>query len=125
MPQILSTEKTQSQLPPGLPPHDSFRELGAYIIPDRTAVAAFVSEHRLGDLLLEARGPLDLAFGPQAAKSLRLVCDDEGFETLFCLVSLSDSPEHALEARASFDRAWWLERCATVSGRLNFDFELA
>jgi hypothetical protein len=109
----------------GLTPPDPMSDLETtYVIADRPTVSAFISEHQLGGLLFEARAFLDAAFGPQTAKSLRLVCDDEGFDTLFCLISMPADPERALEARASFDRMFWLDRCATVDGKLNFDFEL-
>jgi hypothetical protein len=126
MPETISAEKTMAAVPPaGRVPSDSLKDLDrTYVIEDRAAVADFISEHQLGGLLQEASAPLDAAFGSQAAKLLRLVCDDEGFATLFCLVSMPGGLERALDARATFDRTWWLDRCAAVAGKLNFDFEL-
>jgi hypothetical protein len=57
-------------------------------------------------------------------KVLRLVEDDEGARTLFCFVVFDGQLSEAMRALKSFDESWWLERCAQVAGKLNFDFEL-
>ncbi|MGO9271641.1 MAG: hypothetical protein ACLQOO_15485 [Terriglobia bacterium] len=96
----------------------------AYQIEDYREVAAFVEQNQLRRLLLEARGPLRDAFGPGAIKTLRLVRDGEGFETLFCLVMVSGEARKARRALRSFDEHWWLARLEQAGGKLNFDFEL-
>jgi hypothetical protein len=95
-----------------------------YVFEERARVAEFVERNRLRSLLAEAREPLVAAFGERAVKKLSLVEDDEGSETLFCSVGVSGSLDEARRALRSFDQGWWLDRCANVSGKLNFDFEL-
>lgn len=96
----------------------------AYIFEDRPAVTAFIRVNRLRGLLIQATKPLADAFGEMARKTLRLVTDDEGSETLFCLVMVSGEMADAQHALECFDREWWLARCALRAGLLNFDFEL-
>jgi len=96
----------------------------AYQIEHYREVAAFVEQHRLRGLLLGARGPLRDAFGRAPIKTLRLVRDAEGSETLFCLIMVSGEPRKARRALRSFDERWWLARLEQAAGKLNFDFEL-
>lgn len=96
----------------------------AYVFEDRSAVAAFIGENRLRGLLLQARGPLAAAFGEAAVKTLRLVRDDEGFRTLFCLVMVPGDMQEARRALRLFDQQWWVDGCGQAAGKLNFDFEL-
>lgn len=95
-----------------------------YVIEDRYAVAGFLAENWLGSLLLEAQGPLDSSFGAAAMKTLRLVRDDEGLTTLFCLVMVPGNMEEARGALRIFDQLWWIDRCGRTVGKLNFDIEL-
>jgi hypothetical protein len=95
-----------------------------YVIADRDAVARFIEENRLRGLLMQARDPLNAAFGENAVKTLSLERDDEGFETLFCLVMTEGAMQGAKQALRRFDQQWWLSRAGQVAGRLNFDFEL-
>jgi len=96
----------------------------AYVIEDRPAVARFMEEHRLHGLLLQAREPLKSIFGPKSIKTLSIVSDDEGFETLFCVVITSGDLQQNRQALRTFDRQWWLSRAGQATGRLNFDFKL-
>jgi len=94
-----------------------------YVIEDRFGVLDFIREHNLNDVLLQAREPLDAAFGPQTRKVLRLVHDpDDGSASLFCLALTPSDVGSGLEARWAFERDWWTERCGAAIG-LNFDFE--
>jgi hypothetical protein len=95
-----------------------------YVFEDRAAVAAFIGRTRLLQILLEARDPLNAAFGEAAVKKLTLMEDDEGFETLFCLILIPGDMRQAKLALKSFDERWWLARSSYVGGKLNFDFEL-
>jgi hypothetical protein len=95
-----------------------------YVFEDRAAVAAFIERTRLLRVLLEARDPLNAAFGEAAVKKLTLMEDDEGFETLFCLILIPGDMRQAKVALKSFDERWWLARSSDVGGKLNFDFEL-
>jgi hypothetical protein len=95
-----------------------------YVIDDRSAVAGFIERNRLRGLLLSARDPLNDAFGEASVKKLKLIRDDEGFETLFCLVLVSCDLAAARHALRSFDQRWWLRHSDQAAGRLNFDFEL-
>jgi len=128
---------SESPLPAGLgdafwrevrtqvPPDPGIRGLDdAYVIADRPNVAAFIARNRLRGLLLQAAGPLNVAFGPPSVKVLSLVTDDEGSQTLFCLVLASADLETARHSLEVFDRIWWLSHCHEVAGILNFDFEL-
>jgi hypothetical protein len=96
----------------------------AYVFEDRSVVAEFIRRNRLRGLLLQAVKPLHDAFGETAIKVLRLVTDDEGSETLFCLVMTSEELADAQDALRCFDEHWWLSRCDLRAGLLNFDFEL-
>lgn len=95
-----------------------------YVFEDRRAVNAFIVEHRLRGLLDAAFEPLNEAFGDATLKTLKIVTDDEGSQTLFCLVQVVASVEDAHWSLAAFDERWWLARCGAVAGKLNFDFEL-
>src|SRR5258708_7686011 len=54
-----------------------------YVFENRRSVVEFFTEHRaVESLLLQAREALDRCFGQQATKTLKLVFDDEGGETL-------------------------------------------
>jgi hypothetical protein len=94
-----------------------------YVIENRPAVGAFIDKYGLRGLLLQAVNPLNEAFGHAAIKVLSLITDDEGFQTLFCLVPVTDDLEVAKRSLDSFDE-WWLLNCGREAGRLNFDFEL-
>ena len=95
-----------------------------YVFEHRRAVNAFILEHRLRALLAAASEPLNEAFGDETIKTLKIVTDDEGSQTLFCLVQVAASVEEARQSLAAFDELWWLARCGPVAGKLNFDFEL-
>jgi hypothetical protein len=95
-----------------------------YVFEERARVGGFVQRNRLRNLLLEARDPLIATFGETAVRKLSVVEDDEGSETLFCSIGVSGSLDEARRALTSFDQGWWLDRCANVSRKLNFDFEL-
>lgn len=96
----------------------------AYVIEGRPAVDSFIKNNRLRGLLLQAINPLDRAFGKAAIKSLMLACDDEGAQTLYCLITISSDLHSARRALAVFDHEWWLKYCGLAAGQLNFDFEL-
>ena len=95
-----------------------------YVIENRAAVEGYLERNRVQGVLLEAEAPLNSTFGPKTIKLLRLLCDDEGFETLFCLLLVHGDLRQAQEALRRFDEGWWLTRGALFAGRLNFDFEL-
>jgi hypothetical protein len=97
----------------------------AYSISDPESIDAFLRNNRSAiSLLKEAPAALSAAFGRKASKTLRLVEDDEGAQALFCFVAFAGSLADAIDALKSFDENWWLDRCAQVAGKLNFDFEL-
>ncbi len=113
------------RLKPEVPPDSALKGLeDAYVIDDRSAVAAFIEQNRLRGLLVQAREPLNAAFGEAAVKTLTLIDDDEGFNTLFCLIVVSGDMHEARLALGSFDQRWWLARSDQAAGKLNFDFEL-
>lgn len=95
-----------------------------YVIDNRSAVAAFIIQNRIRGLLLQAREPLNAAFGKGPLKKLTLVTDDEGSKTLFCLVRVPGDMQEARRALRSFDQRWWLGRSTQAAAKLNFDFEL-
>jgi hypothetical protein len=96
----------------------------AYVMENRRAVSAFIEESRLRGLLSQALGALDASFGKAAIKKLTLMCDDEGFQALSCLVLVPGDMQEARRALRSFDQQWWLTHSEHAAGRLNFDFEL-
>lgn len=106
-------------------PDSGLKELeDGYVIDDRPAVAAFIGQNRLRGILQQAREPLDAAFGEATVKKLTLTEDDEGFETLFCLILIPGDMPKARLALKSFDEQWWLARSGLAGGKLNFDIEL-
>lgn len=118
-------DKTQAEIPPSQPQDVALKELERlYVLEDCSAVASFIRQNRLLELLLEARDPLNAAFGEGAVKKLTLVEDDEAFETLFCLVLVPGELGQARLALESFDDGWWLAHCDRAAGKLNFDFDL-
>lgn len=112
----------------GNPPAEIVRETQdierSYVIDNRPVVLSFIERNHLQDLLLEAICPLRTAFGNRGAvQTLRIVRDDEGVDTLFCIVQFRGDVETGMQALASFDEQWWLERSRSCGGKLNFDFE--
>jgi hypothetical protein len=95
-----------------------------YVIENRAAVTRFIEKNRLRGLLSQAVDALNGAFGKGAIKTLKLLCDDEGSETLFCMIMTGGEMERAILALRDFDERWWLAHCGLVAGKLNFDFEL-
>lgn len=113
------------KLEQAMPPAELVEPLDEiYVWDDRPSVLRFVEENHLRGLLLEARQALDRAFGNEAIKTLSLVRDDEGFDTLFCLIRTRSELEVATRALQEFDERWWLQRSAEAHGNLNFDFDL-
>jgi hypothetical protein len=95
-----------------------------YVVDERPRVLEFVATNKLRSLILQARGPLIAAFGEAPIKRLSIVQDDEGSETLFCLVGVSAGLDEARRALRSFDEQWWLDHCGEAHGKLNFAFDL-
>ncbi len=95
-----------------------------YVFENRPEVTAFIEAHRLHGLLRQASTPLRRNFGEESLKTLLIVADDEGFETLFCVVVTSGDLRHNRQALRDFDREWWLSHARQAAGRLNFDFKL-
>lgn len=113
------------ELVQAMPPAQSVEALDEiYVWDDRPSVLRFIEETRVRGLLLEARQALDNAFGNDAIKTLSLVRDDEGFDTLFCLVRTRAPLEIATRALQLFDERWWLARSEEADGKVNFDFDL-
>jgi len=95
-----------------------------YIIEDRAIVLRFINENRLLQVLLDAKAPLNANFGRESLKTLTLISDDEGFDTLFCVIAISGNIQQGRQALRTFDREWWVQRVSDVVGRLNFDFSI-
>lgn len=95
-----------------------------YVLEGRDEVERFIGQNRLRHWLEQAVEPLNKSFGKSAIKILQLNTDDEGAQTLFCLVKVTESLDQSRRSLASFDRQWWSEHCGPVAGKLNFDFEL-
>lgn len=108
-----------------VPPSDIFGRLDeAYVLENRDTVLQFIERHHLVGILLQAIEPLQEAFTQKSVKTLSLVTDEDGFETLFCLIMTPGDVQEAVQALKRFDQDWWLARSHHLSGRLNFDFEL-
>lgn len=97
---------------------------GIYVWDDRSAVLRFIEENRVRGVLIDAREPLDAAFGQDVIKSLSIVRDEEGVDTLFCIVKTGSELQTARNALNEFDERWWLARVGEAAGKLNFDFDL-
>jgi hypothetical protein len=96
----------------------------AYVIENRPSVAEFILRNRLRGLLLEAVAPLNATFGNDAIKVLNIVKDDEGSESLYCLIVTPGDMVDARQHLRAFDEEWWIDHSAKGAGRLNFDIEL-
>ena len=85
----------------------------------------FIEANDLTHVLLDSVKHVNAAFGESSLKTLALVEDDEGFQSLFCLVIFPGTLQDARTALKSFDNAWWLQHARQFGSKLNFDFELA
>jgi hypothetical protein len=119
MPEKLN--KTQAEIPYSML-EEELDEV--YVFEDRSRVAAFIDQTRLGGLLVQAREPLTTIFGEAAVKRLSLIEDNEGCSTLFCLIAVSGALDEARRALRSFDQRWWLDHSHEAAGKLNFDVAL-
>jgi hypothetical protein len=107
------------------PSADDANSLSAtYVIENRVATGAFVRRNHLWGLLLDAVTPLKDKFGPESIKVLTLVTDDEGSESLFCLIMAPGGMVEARQQLRAFDEDWWIEHAVLSAGKLNFDIEL-
>jgi hypothetical protein len=96
----------------------------SYVIDNRDAVNPFLAANRLYSILREALPHLDAAFSKSTVKTLSLITDDEGSQTLFCFVMWKGEMEAARAALQAFDEGWWLTNSRKIAEKLNFDFEL-
>lgn len=104
---------------------DGMADLNAqFVLTDAGETSKFILDKGLAFILLESRVHIEAAFG-EAVRTLCVEEDDEGHQTLFCLVVYRGSSQEAKQALSSFDHNWWLNRAGEFSDRLNFDFELA
>jgi hypothetical protein len=120
-PRAVGVEELEQAVPS---PQDSDALDKIYVWEDRPSILRFIDENRVRGLLLDAHDALDNAFGKDAIKSLSLVRDDEGFDTLVCLVRTPSDLEIATRALQEFDERWWLARSVEARGKVNFDFDL-
>jgi hypothetical protein len=96
----------------------------SYVIDNRDAVNPFLAANHLHSLLREALPHLEAAFSNSTVKTLSLVTNDEGSQTLFCFVMWKGKMEAARAALRAFDESWWLTNSGKIADKLNFDFEL-
>ncbi len=84
-------------------------------------IVRFLSNHSyLIAILLDAVPHIREVFG-EAPLHLELDIDPEsGFEELFALISVRDTPEKALELESFFDKRWFLGTVGRTRNRLNF-----
>lgn len=94
-----------------------------FVMTDAGEISKFILDKGLAFILLESKAHIEAAFG-EAVKTLKVVEDDEGHQTLFCLMVYSGHSQDAKQALSTFDHDWWLNRAGEFSDRLNFDFEL-
>jgi hypothetical protein len=95
-----------------------------YVVDDRDSVAEYVAANQLSEFLVRSAKYVAMAFGESRIKKLRILEDDEGTKTLFCLVAYPGSLDDAQRALETFDQNWWLENARHFASKLNFDFEL-
>jgi hypothetical protein len=112
------------ELQPQAAPNEMAELNAQFVMADARETSKFILDNGLGLILLESRMHIEAKFG-EAVKTLKVVEDDEGHQTLFCLLVYRGPLQDAKQALASFDRDWWLNRAGEFSDRLNFDFELA
>jgi hypothetical protein len=134
----LNKEQPRAAKPEPLVSWTAFRQLQAwfedgregdqlnlsYVIDNRLAVNPFLAANHLHRVLREALPNLEAAFGKSSIKTLSLVTDDEGSQTLFCFVMWKGEMEAARAALRAFDESWWLTHSEKIAEKLNFDFEL-
>lgn len=98
----------------------------AFIFAKRQEALDFLAQHRwLVDLLFQAQAKLAEIFGAESPKLLDLYRDEEGSETLYCLLLAAGDPIPLSEGLGRFDEEWWLVHCGEARGLLNFDIESA
>jgi hypothetical protein len=96
-----------------------------YVLPADSSVVNFLTEHRtIPQILLEAAPQLKTCFGAEAVFSLRAPIDEAGSRTLYAVAMWPGKLQHAREALARFDNAWWIARSRQASGYLVFTYEL-
>jgi hypothetical protein len=95
-----------------------------YVVDDRDAVAEYISANQLSEFLVRSAKHVATAFGESRIKKLKILEDDEGTKTLFCLVAYPGSLNDAQQALEMFDQDWWLKNARHFASKLNFDFEL-
>jgi hypothetical protein len=95
-----------------------------YVVEDRTAVADYVKRHDIRSLLKDAAEHLNIVFGHDAIKRLKLIVDDEGGEDLFCFVSYEGTTKSAMDLLDRFD-VWWKRRRGDKAGTVIFDVRFA
>jgi len=94
------------------------------ILDTNSTIELLEQEPALYELLAEAVGPLQNAFGEGRTVQLRL--QSSGDESLLKVAvqlpaDFAGDPERALR---SFDDEWWLDNCHRSGGALVFDYEI-
>jgi hypothetical protein len=91
---------------------------------NRHEIFRFIAVNGLAGVLLQSEEHIRAAFGESSLKTLAIFEDDEGYRTLFCLVTFGGSLDDARTRLKSFDNGWWLQQANRFAAKLNFDFEL-
>jgi hypothetical protein len=95
-----------------------------FVMEDRTAVSDYVKRHDIRGVLQDAAERLNVVFGRDAIKRLKLIVDDEGGEDLFCFVSYEGTTKSAMDLLDRFDE-WWKKRRGDKAGTVIFDVRFA
>jgi hypothetical protein len=102
----------------------TLRQLYMVLESDRRVIEVLEEQAGLFTLLIEAVGPLRMAFGEKRLLQVRVQYSDDD-RLLKVAVQLpadfGSDPEGALR---SFDRKWWLQNCHRSGGVLVFDYEI-
>lgn len=91
---------------------------------DRRVIEVLEEQAALFTLLIQAVGPLQMAFGEKRLLQVRVqYSDDDRFLKVAVQLpaDFGSDPEGALR---SFDREWWLQNCHRSGGMLVFDYEI-
>lgn len=88
-------------------------------------VEEFLADNRdIARLLASLSIAIDRIFGLACVKTLRVLQDEEGTETLLCSIATQNNLAGARQQLRVFDQEWWLAKVPALIGRLTIDFDL-
>jgi len=102
----------------------TLRQYYTVVDSDRRVIEVLEEETALFTLLIEAVGPLQMAFGEKRLLQVRVLHSDDDRLLKVAVQLPADFGSDAEDALRSFDREWWLQNCHRSGGMLVFDYEI-